>query len=198
MNINFLPTTSDCFIAVIDNYYDEQELVDIKKEVASLLDVAKQYNGQQFSAFDGNGSSKRKGSSVFLDDIFEEKRHESKVLQINRKLFSKEVADKLEEKSLNFRHIKNSNRDISLLSYYEDGDYYKSHADSSIYTAISFFELEKFSGGELSFDEFSIKIESIDNRVVVFPGFLLHKVSEVTGGIRASLSQFVLYGSYRG
>jgi predicted 2-oxoglutarate/Fe(II)-dependent dioxygenase YbiX len=58
---------------------------------------------------------------------------------------------------------------------------------------LTFFSLEEFSGGDLVFPEYDIKVEAVENRLVIFPGFVLHGSEEVTKGTRVSMAQFINY-----
>ena len=58
---------------------------------------------------------------------------------------------------------------------------------------MTFFSLEEFSGGDLVFPEYDVKINAVENRVVIFPGFVLHGSEEVTSGVRVSMAQFLNY-----
>ena len=69
----------------------------------------------------------------------------------------------------------------TLVSYYEEGDYYKYHKDASVVSAITWFykNPKNFSGGELKFSDLNIKVPCEDNSMVIFPGMVSHEVTEV-------------------
>ena len=181
-------------ILIIDNFYSETELKEIKNELKLLSAVAELKIFVNTSpAADEQGNIKQKSNSLFLDDLYAGKRDLSKILNINRKLFSEEVRTKLVEKNLFYEHIFHSDFDTTLLNFYGPTDYYKPHRDATCFTALTFFKLEEFSGGNLVFPEYEIKIEAVENRLVIFPGFVLHGSEEVTKGIRVSMAQFINY-----
>ena len=181
-------------ILIIDNFYSETELKEIKNELKLLSAVAELKIFVNTSpAADEQGNIKQKSNSLFLDDLYAGKRDLSKILNINRKLFSEEVRTKLVEKNLFYDHIFYSDFDVTLLNFYGPTDYYKPHRDATCFTALTFFKLEEFSGGNLVFPEYEIKIEAVENRLVIFPGFVLHGSEEVTKGIRVSMAQFINY-----
>jgi len=193
MNISFFNTKNSCFIAVIDNFYSPTELADIKQELLSLHEISKLkiYTNNSVSV-DDEGNPKQKSSSLFLDGLFTKDRTLSKILSINRKIFtSEELKNKLLEKSLFYNYIYNSNKDSTLVNFYEQTNSYGAHKDSTCFTILSFFELKPFIGGDLLFPEYNIKIKSLENRMVIFPGFLIHAAEEVKSGTRVSMAQFI-------
>jgi Rps23 Pro-64 3,4-dihydroxylase Tpa1-like proline 4-hydroxylase len=196
MQISFVETKDSCFISVIDNIFSQQELVEIKKELTSLYEPAKNpiYSGKDTVATDSEGTSKRKSNSLFLDIYFENRREDSRILNINRKIFfDKFLIEALINKSMLYRHITNCTKDHTLINFYSANDYYDCHKDSSCFTALSFFELEPFTGGNLIFPEFNLTITSNENRMVIFPGFLEHGSTKVEKGVRVSMAQFINY-----
>ena len=70
----------------------------------------------------------------------------------------------------------------TLVSYYEDTDYYKSHRDDVLITALSYFFVEpkKFKGGEIIFTDFNLRFEVTNNTTIVFPAHIMHEVSEIS------------------
>lgn len=199
MKLKFIETKASCPIAVIDDFFTSQEVDDIKHELSSihlhLLETQSSRSQMDtFVATDENNIALRKSNSIFVDELFEGNRNGSKILSINRKIFvDKLLLEMLVNKSLFYRHIQNSNRDWILANFYSNDDYYKSHKDNSCFTVITFFELQKFSGGNLTFPEFDISIEPIENRCVIFPGFLQHSAEPVSNGVRVSLAHFINY-----
>jgi predicted 2-oxoglutarate/Fe(II)-dependent dioxygenase YbiX len=193
MIVSFLDLPNNCSIAVIDNFYSETELKEIKDELSLLSSVAELKIFSNNSAIDEKNNLLQKSNSFFLDALYQDKRNLSKILNINRKLFSEELKTKLINKNLFYSHIFNVNFDTTLLNFYGPTDYYKPHKDSSCFTALTFFALKEFNGGDLVFSEYGIKIGAVENRMVIFPGFVLHGSEDVTKGIRVSMAQFLNY-----
>jgi hypothetical protein len=193
MDVSFIDVANNFPIPIIDNFYSETELEKIKGELKLLSALAELKVFVNKPAKDEEDNSKQKSNSFFLDTLYTNKRDLSKVLNINRKLFSSELKTKLVEKSLFYDHIFHSDFDTTLLNFYGSTDYYKPHRDISCFTALTFFKLEEFSGGNLVFPEYKIEIEAVENRLVIFPGFILHGSKEVTKGIRVSMAQFINY-----
>jgi len=195
MNISFVETTANCPIAVVDNFFTELELYSIKEELKSLYEISKlKIYTNENSAVDENGNIVQKSHSLFVDELFIKNRSLSKILTTNKKIFlENELKKTLLAKNLFFSHIYSSTRDSTLVNFYLPTGYYQAHKDETCYTALSFFSLEPFSGGALVFPEYNIKIAPYDNRMVIFPGFLIHMAEEVKSGIRVSMAQFIGY-----
>jgi predicted 2-oxoglutarate/Fe(II)-dependent dioxygenase YbiX len=193
MVVSFLDLPNNFSIAIVDNFYSVSELKEIKDELKLLSAVAELKVFGNKAATDQEGNPKQKSNSILLDNLYDGKRDTSKILSLNRKLFSSELKTKLTIKSLFYEHIFHSTFDATLLNFYGPTDYYKPHTDYTCFTALTFFNLGKFNGGNLVFPEYEIEIEPIENRLVVFPGFALHGSEEVTKGIRVSMAQFLNY-----
>ena len=84
--------------------------------------------------------------------------------------------------------------DHTLISYYEDGDYYLGHRDDSIFTVLTYFIKDKtvVSGGNLYLNEFDTQIEIENNMVVFMPGCYSHEVKTVS----CDKNDFSTYGRY--
>ena len=87
----------------------------------------------------------------------------------------------VEDRLIQGRSFKDTNSCYNFVSYYENGDYYKPHHDVANFSSILYYWRgeKNFTGGELFFPELEMKIEMKKNRMVLFPSWLLHEVSEV-------------------
>ena len=74
-----------------------------------------------------------------------------------------------------------TNRDSTLISYYEENDHYDSHCDTFMWTNLIWFvrEPRKFDGGDFDFPESNIQVKLKHNRAIFFPSCYLHRVSPV-------------------
>tara|TARA_B100000131_G_scaffold175530_1_gene169598 strand:+ start:138 stop:818 length:681 start_codon:yes stop_codon:yes gene_type:complete len=201
MNINHF----DCGFPyiVIDNFYNKNELDLIWRELDFLLD------GDKFDSLAGsatrNGKPLSNKKGLFLDSIYKNRKI-SNILTCNRKLFNNIRSICNSSESWFFRYI-NGNYDNTILSYYEDEDYYDSHSDQSIMTSLTWLykEPKKFEGGDLYFKDninnfsgyskyysdftqlsdrkspssYLEKIEVKNNRMLIFPGMIPHQVDSV-------------------
>ena len=121
----------------------------------------------------------------------------SDILNINRKLFDKNLMDSLMYKHPFFRYLWRSNRDETKIHYFENGDHYRPHTDDCVITAITWFykEPKMFTGGDLIIEK-AVKFPCLNNTTVIFPSILYHEVTAVvmenlSGLGRYSMSQFL-------
>jgi len=89
-----------------------------------------------------------------------------------------EVMDKIKPQG---RMFKSSNCDDTIISYYENNDYYKPHWDKFHWTSLIWFyrEPKQFTGGDFTLTERDYKINLKHNRMFMFPCYCLHEVSPV-------------------
>lgn len=174
-------------IAVIDKFYDNsaeekimQELLFLKNDERKLKnpgDSGSAYNLDQTMPDGKKYLKKNKAHSLdatYLD------RSMSNILTENRKLFSDEITTELINYHPIFRYVKHVNTDATLVSYYEDSDYYLPHRDDATITAITWFykNPKLFNGGNLFLEE-TLEIECLHNRCVIFPSIASHAVNEI-------------------
>ena len=186
---------------LIENLYTEEEEILIKKELDFLLPSLKDPVSTG-AALNGSEPLKR-NKGIFIDRTYHD-RSVSYILNINRKVFNvlEEQKNKVVHDNWFFKNQK-TNRDASLISYYEDGDYYDTHYDVALYTVLSWFykEPKSFTGGDFLFPDYDIRIECKNNMTIIFPSMIPHKVENVSvdnnklgqGYGRWCLTQFGLY-----
>lgn len=167
---------------VIDDFYTEDEQIDIWKELDFLTYDRKLMPPEETgTAHDvDTGKPLKKNSAIFLDGIYA-RRELSNILNLNRKLFSQEIIDEFNGMDNCFKYIHHTNYDATLISYYEEKDYYKAHTDSSILTYLYWCHKEpkKFEGGDLILPEIDEGITYKNNRLVIFPSWRLHEVTPI-------------------
>jgi Rps23 Pro-64 3,4-dihydroxylase Tpa1-like proline 4-hydroxylase len=183
---------------IIEDLYEEEELERIYRELEFLHSklLGPSATG---SAKDPDGNILKENKGVFLDEVYR-LREFSDILNINRKLFNEEIYNKLLECSPLFALLKNLNADSTLISYYEDASYYKSHRDNSIISMCTWFfqEPKNFTGGDFILSDYNIHIPVKNNQTVIFFSTTYHEVTEtkmidynkICSG-RFSLSTFV-------
>ena len=127
-------------------------------------------------ARDEKGEGLKQNKGIELDALYTERKF-SNILRINRKLF--QVLNMVNN-SWFFKEIW-VNSDRTLLSYYENSDYYRSHKDAFIFTALTWFykEPKRFTGGDLVFSDYDLTIPCEENITIVFPSNQYHVVTEV-------------------
>lgn len=153
-------------ILIKDSYNDEQ-LSSVHKELDEIFPHLKDPK-YTMSAEEKGGQYKKKNKGIFLD--YDYKGKESVIMQYRDSFFDV-IVD-------NYNYEKSNYQLKSLLSYYEDGDYYKSHVDKSIYTMVTFLckDNSKFSGGQLFFPDYNWSIDPIDNVTIIFDSHTYHQV----------------------
>lgn len=165
----------------IENMYSEDELELIAEELKFLTYPEKLEEPILSGSAMKDGKVLKENRALFLDDLYK-KREISNILKVNRKLFLSEYLDSYANLNFGYKSIKECNRDTTLISYYENGGYYKPHKDNSMHTAVTWFfrEPRLFEGGNLYFSEYNEKIEIKHNMTIMFPSFVLHAVDEIT------------------
>lgn len=131
------------------------------------------------TALDSKNNRLKSNTGLWIDDIFY-KRECSKILTTNRKLFDVLSSDVTHDSW--FFKRKPINQDYTLISYYENSDYYKPHRDGADITALTWFykKPKKFKGGDLIFTEYDIKIKCKENYTIIFPSNIEHQVTEIS------------------
>lgn len=181
------------FYAQIDDMYTEQEIQSIEKELL-FLETLKQ-SPEMTNSASKNGVSLKTGHGIFLDDVYTN-RNFSSILKINRKLFDPKITEGLAKQNCFYEHLAVSDYDSTLINFYGPTDNYNAHRDTSIFTAVTFFKIGNFSGGELSFVDYGVTIEPVVGRTVIFSGCTKHQAEPVVakeGNYRVTMAQFIEY-----
>ena len=160
---------------VVDEYYSDSELDLIWEELEFFTYSHKLKGPKETSGADKNNSG------LFLDEVWRNQRELSNILSVNRKIFN-DLDILRQSPSWFFKHFECS-RDVTLLSYYEDGGYYRPHTDNFAVTILSWFykKPKVFEGGNLRFHMGSDieEITVVNNRTVIFPSCLMHSVTPI-------------------
>ena len=187
----------------IENLYTDFELQKIWYELdyyQSNGDVLIKDNTTTNPAKDGDGNTQTIKSSVFLDDMFYERKMSS-ILTLSRKIFTDNIICR-NPNSWFFKEFW-PDRDSTLVSYYENGDVYNPHADTANVSVITWLykEPKKFVRGNLVFPDHDMIFECKNNHAIAFPGAAVHAVDSIImdkddcgmGLGRYSISQFLSY-----
>jgi len=193
-------------VAVIDSIYSQSEVDQMWGELCFLNnDPNKFYDpretGSAYIEDDENKTLLKKNKALSLDWTFRD-RSISSILTHNRKLFAPEITDDLIANNILFRYWKYADSDGTLVSYYENSDYYLPHHDTATMTALTWFfnEPKKFDGGDIIFED-NLKISCKNNRCVIFPSILMHEVEQIVMNSndlnknlgRYTISQFISF-----
>ena len=173
-------------LMVVDNFYNQQELDLIWKELDFYTAPNKLLTAENYGGIKDYTNAK----AILLDQLYKnyEKdkgtnyRKISNILTVNRKLFECGVLDTFSKLHECVSHAKETNWDITKVRYYHDGEYYDPHTDrSTMFLAFSYFfkEPKKFVGGDLEFPKYDFKLPCTNNSMVIFPGWVEHGVRKV-------------------
>jgi len=167
---------------VIDNWYTPEEEKSVWKELDFLSSVPKEETIRAeksiVATFDGKPLSK--AYRYYIEDYLSEKgKEKSPICKSRYKHSSKQFIDIIEKCMPYGRNYKDTNVGATLISYYENSDYYDAHWDSSLWTILTWCVKDQsyFDGGDFYFPENDTSIKLKNNRTVVFPSCLLHGVT---------------------
>lgn len=168
---------------LFENIYDERELELIWQEAYFLCHEDKLLPPlKSGTAFDSEGNPLKSNKCIWINEIYKDM-NLSNYGKLYKKPISRIIANKKELKSvdINLKLFFETNNDSTLMSYYENSDYYEAHHDKSCYTYVFwlFKEPKLFSGGDLTFTELSQTIKVKSNMAVLFPSWLDHKVDKI-------------------
>jgi hypothetical protein len=184
--IYFTEPTTFC---IIKNYQSNEVTKSILKELDALKPHLKG-PADTAAARDLSGEIKKVNSGLFLENFLGENAGKSGILNYGRKLFN-ECIWELKKSGWFYKYVERSNHNSTLVSYYKSGDFYESHEDSSIVTAIYYIwkDTKSFEGGDLYFGDFKVPIEN--NCLLIFPSCVEHRVTPVIGEGRWAITQFM-------
>tara|TARA_R110001592_G_scaffold257436_1_gene521016 strand:- start:385 stop:1044 length:660 start_codon:yes stop_codon:yes gene_type:complete len=169
---------------VIDNWYTPNEEKAVWKELDFLSTTPKNQIDRAENtivARDPEGIAKSNAYRFYITQFY--KQHSvSPILNCMYKQRTPEFHKIVEDNCMPYaRSFMSSNGDSSLISYYEENDYYKPHHDSYAWTCLIWMVREPrlFTGGDFKLNEPDIEVKLKNNRMVMFPCCYLHSVSPV-------------------
>ena len=166
-----------------ENIYDEKELDLIWQEAKFLCHEDKLLPPPVTkSAIDQYGNILKNNKGLWICDLYKD-RITSNYLKLYKKAVNNITSnkDELIKNDFNIKLLFHTNCDSTLMSYYENSDYYKAHFDIACYTYVFwlFKEPKMFSGGDLSFPELNQTIKVKSNMAVLFPSWIDHEVDKI-------------------
>ena len=178
MQVNYV--TDPIEFIYVDNTYTEEEIEFIFLELEYLRKTGSFTEPKNIGSAKDENSKEflKKAKGLFLDTVFIN-RNMSVILNVNRKLYTIEPPSNF--KNPIFKGIKECNKDFTLLSYYENSDYYRPHVDNSVLTFLTYLykKPKKFSGGGIVIPEYNLTLDPVFNRTYIIPGLLTHSVNEI-------------------
>ena len=168
---------------VIDNWYTPNEEKAVWKELDFFSATPKDQIDRAENtivARHSDGSSKSKAYRFYIENFYN-KREISPIMNCTYKQRSPEFHNIITECMPYARSFQSSNKDSSLLSYYEENDHYEPHHDTFAWTCLIWMVKEPrlFDGGDFKLNEPDIEVKLKNNRMVMFPCCYLHSVSPV-------------------
>lgn len=166
-----------------ENIYDDRELELIWQEASFLCHERKLMNPDESgSARDIDGVALKRNNCIWITSAYKNE-NVSNYLSLYRKGLNQLSADKVNliKIDFNMKLFFGTNYDETLLSYYENEDYYKPHYDRASYTYVFwlFKEPKRFIGGNLKFTELNRTVNIKNNMAVLFPSWLDHEVDKI-------------------
>ena len=180
MNIHIKTDCQPFPFLVVDDFFTKEQLVGIWKELNF-------YEGKTVT--DEHNVARDKGKKMaqvkrlYLDNIYKPQgRHLSSILSsMDLNLWNQTMVQAYKKTTPSWLHFWSSNLDHTQLGYMENSDFYTAHFDVSFHTCLIwlFKEPKKFEGGDLIFTQPKVKVDCTYNRMVLFPSYYMHAVSEL-------------------
>lgn len=167
---------------IIDNWYNEKEKEKVLQELNFYTSEEKLEKAEGNNVAYQNGENLSNAFRLYPSHYYSPQGVRlSSILKYVDKFRDKNFHKKLKDTSPIFRAFEQTTKDTTLISYYEESQYYKPHFDEAKFTCLIwiFKEPKKFVGGDLILEDLDLKIKCVNNRLVVFPGFLLHEVTKI-------------------
>ena len=165
---------------MVDNFFTEKQLEGIWKELnfyegKTVLDTA--------NIAKNAGKAMAQVKRIYLERVYRaEGRALSDILtNFDDNLFNQTMVQAYKKTTPSWLHFWSSNLDHTQLGYMENSDFYTGHFDVSYHTCLVwlFKQPKKFEGGDLIFTQPKIKVDCTYNRMVLFPSYYMHAVSEL-------------------
>jgi len=164
---------------IFHNFYNEEELELIWEELNFYTKPGKLVETKDYGGVVGYTNAK----ALWLDKLYGTKyRDVSNILQVNRKVFEKEILESFSNVHACCSIAATCNHDSTKVRYYHDGDKYDPHVDSTIqFLGFSYFyrEPKRFEGGELFFPDYDYTYSCDNNSLIMMPGWVRHGVTEI-------------------
>lgn len=178
--MRLLPIPAHVPVIIIDDFYDDAELVLLWKELNFLTEPNKFKPPKETGAAKEGSEYLKHANGIWVDNVYAD-RTASNILTLNRKVFCKNFIGKAKSINPLYCILENIDSDYTLLNYYEHNEEYKKHKDESVFTAVTMFMRDEgnFSGGDFVLHDYDLLVEKRNNRLILFPGNLEHSVTPV-------------------
>ncbi len=172
-------------LLIIDNWYSKNEKIAVWKELDYYFcngSFYKRAENQKDIARNEKGEAKGKTNRLYLSNEIYQNKNYSIIMKMMYKQRSPQFRDILKKTFINYYAFIDTQKDSSLISYYEDNDFYASHVDYSMFTCLIWLhkDSKSFQGGDLIFEQLNKTVEFKDNRLLLFPSWYYHGVTPVS------------------
>jgi len=167
---------------VVDNWYTPDEEKAVWSELELYSNIETKRAEDTIVARTSEGVPLGKSYRWYHNDYYTDKHYHKFPIEKNLyKVRTKEFHKELSFATPYYRNFPNSNKNTGLISYYEEGDEYKSHHDTFLWTHLIWFykEPKKFIGGDFTIDEANVTIKCKHNRAIFFPCCYNHSVDKI-------------------
>jgi len=173
---------------LIDNFFEKKELSQIWNEINYL------YNNKYFfeSSRDKNSGHNNneplaKNSRCYPNQVLTYGQIQKSFLfnyvkKIQNKNFHKLVEETFKNSNYAlYKTFLGLNRSNLVINHYDNNEEYKEHFDQFQFSMITWLheEPKNYKGGDFILTKNNRKIESLNNRCILFPGFYYHKVEPI-------------------
>jgi Rps23 Pro-64 3,4-dihydroxylase Tpa1-like proline 4-hydroxylase len=168
---------------IIDDWFSKNEEIAVWKELDYYYcnnSFYKRAENESDIARYENGEAKGKTNRIYLDQIYNNRSH-STILKMMYKQRTTTFKNILKDIFINHYTFQQSNGDNTLISYYENSDFYDKHIDSAMFSCLIWLNKspKSFEGGELLLEQPDVCIKFKNNRLVFFPSWYYHAVTPV-------------------
>jgi len=133
------------------------------------------------SARNAEGEIVKNNSGMFIEATYRESKSSSIATIINN-FWNTDTCAAIEKTGPWNRGFRQCKSTATLISYFQEGDYYLPHLDDVQFTLLVWVwkEPKNFSGGEFMFNDVSHTVPMKNNSAVLFPSCYSHSVNRVS------------------
>ena len=173
----YIPHKEPIPYLLVKDYFSEKDVNLMMQELQFLTSKDKLAFKPPINMVDGT----KKNQQIGLDTIYS-KRETSDILTILNKIYKdEELVNMLCDMSFFYKSWSVTNKDSTMVAYYEDTDYYKSHQDLAVISIMYWLwkEPKSFEGGDIELTDFDIKVPVQKNQLMIMPSSTRHAVTPV-------------------
>lgn len=183
-NVNIVDDNNRYPFIIIDNWYTEKEEKAVWKELEYYNSLPQHIIDRAENTAVAKTKGKALGNSYrwYIDHLYSENgRYQSAILNCLYKAVSPELINYTKDFDPYHNMLKASTDVSSLISYYENEDFYDEHYDTFHWTLLIWYfkQPKQFDGGDFIFTKSNKQIECKHNRAILFPCCYNHKITPI-------------------